>query len=95
MKIPAQRVTQGLPQTQPLREDISRGIASGCAMRVIARRLYRSASTIIHTDPKCNAPLPERDIASSWWQFLFVLELNPSHHAERARRDNSQRHPSV
>ncbi len=28
------------------REDISRGIASGCAMRVIARGLHRSASTI-------------------------------------------------
>src|SRR5580704_11121687 len=28
------------------REDISRGIASGCAMRVIARGLHRSPSTI-------------------------------------------------
>jgi IS30 family transposase len=28
------------------REDISRGIASGCAMQVIARGLHRSASTI-------------------------------------------------
>jgi transposase, IS30 family len=28
------------------REDISRGIASGCSMRVIARGLHRSASTI-------------------------------------------------
>jgi IS30 family transposase len=28
------------------REDISRGIASGCAMRVITRRLHRSPSTI-------------------------------------------------
>jgi len=43
---PAARRRSGRVLTLAEREDISRGIASGCSMRVIAQRLSRACSTV-------------------------------------------------
>ena len=56
------------------REDISRGIASGCAMRVIARGLHRSASTI-RASVQSTLPCNTRGIVNAYRLKVAVCEL--------------------
>jgi hypothetical protein len=67
------------------REDISRGIASGCAMRVIARGLRRPPSTISREIAVSSQPSRSAGLAGG-----SEAEAVPASHAQRAATDGCE-----
>ena len=75
---PHPRRRSGRALTLAEREDISRGIASGCSLRIIAQGLRRAPCTVEY--PTCPGCLLTATLLSPQGQPLFVL------HGYRERR---------
>ena len=74
------------------REDISRGIASGCAMRVIAQGLHRSPSTISREIARHGGRTQYRANAADQQAWESAVRPKPclAGHAQRAATDGCE-----
>src|ERR1700676_1723699 len=76
---PAARRRSRRALTLAEREDISRGIASGCSMRVIAQRLSRASSTVSREVARHGGRAQYRasDADQRTWQLAFAPQGLP------------------